>query len=161
MKTFDHVDADTSLGPVTKYGYLFTVAAMASTAGLLQPSGIHNVRSRFYLEQPVSSSDQEWLGSQRDSDADTGRRGATVRDIANSIDSFLAGQGLKSDRVTMTADGSALLEYFKSGIGGVDVYPTGVLVVFTRKDGINKLHELPTADFAEIDRLLRNGGIAG
>jgi hypothetical protein len=161
MKTLNYPDADTSLGPVTKYGCLFTVAAMASTSGLLQPPGTHNVRSRFYLEQPVSSSDQEWLGSQSDSNADTARRGATVGDIANSIDSFLAGQGLKSDRITMTADGSALLEYFNAGVGGVDVYPTGVLVVFTRKDGINNFHELTTADSAEIARLLRNGGIAG
>jgi hypothetical protein len=122
---------------------------------------MQNVRSRFYLEQPVSSSDQDWLSSERDSDADTGRTGATVRDIANSIDMFLGSQGLKSDRMTMTADGSALLEYFNAGIGGIDVYPSGVLVVFTRQAGINKLHELPTANVAEIPRLLRNGGIAG
>src|SRR5437588_7454297 len=99
MKTVDYPDADTSLWPVTRYGCLFTVAAMASTSGLIQSTGIHNVRSRYCLEQPVSCSDEEWLGWQRDSDADTARRGATVRDIANSIDGFLATQGLKSDRM--------------------------------------------------------------
>jgi hypothetical protein len=134
---------------------------MASTAGVVQPTGMHNIRSRLSLEQLASWSDQEWFDLHLTSDSTTSRRGATVRDIATSIDNFLATEGLKSDRTTMTADGSVLLEYFSAGIGGVDVYPSGVLVVFVRKDGINNLHEMTTTDFAQIAKLLKDGGIAG
>lgn len=91
--------------------------------------------------------------------AQYGTEGALIshEDVANSIQVYLAKQGLVADRRSKTRDGSVLLQFLTGRRSCVDVYPTGEIVVVATENDVDNIFELAITDLPRICELVRDG----
>jgi len=83
-------------------------------------------------------------------------REVAIKEAAGVVSKALDRAFLRPDRVSITSDGSALFQFLCENTVGVDVYPSGEVVVLIRDGGVTHVHELDLRDIKRIIDLVRH-----